>query len=450
MSAGAFFNSVNSFITDYILTAILIITGLFLTVKTDFIQLRCLKEGLKNTFSGLFSKEKKDGISPFAALCTSLAAQLGTGNIVGAGSAILTGGPGAVFWIWLSSFFGMATAYCEGYFAQKTKKALPCGEFLGGAAFYIQTAFSRKTGKFLAGAFSFFSLTALGFTGVAVQSNSISAAVKEGFSVPAYISGILITIFAAAVIRGGTKKIAAFSEKTVPLLTALYFAVCLAVLFLNIEKIPEALLLILKTAFSTSALKGAINGITLKTIISQGIKRGLFTNEAGMGSCASAHAITNAPTPHFQGTLAIAGVFTDTFVMMTLTALCIITVLFTGNTDIKNITSGSQAVVAAFSAAAGQKGAAVFTCISVIFFAFASITGWNLSGKNSCIYLFGEKSEGIYTAASLMFVFLGTVFPSSFIWSLTDFFNTFMVLINTPALIKLSSKTHFSTKSAIK
>lgn len=424
-----------SILTDFVLVIVLLGVGILLTFRTKFVQLRCLGEGLHNTFSGLFSKEKKSGISPFSALCTSLAAQLGTGNIVGAGAAVLTGGPGAVFWIWVSAFFGMATAYCEGVLAQKTKEKTSSGENTGGAAYYIKKAVGGNTGKILSGAFSLFSVCALGFTGVAVQSNSIAVALTEGLNIPAAVSGICLTVFAGIIIMKGTKAVTRFSEITVPVLAILYFSVCLLVLIFNINKFPEAFSLIFRCAFSVKAASGFISGISLKTIISQGIKKGLFTNEAGMGSCAAAHAISDAPSPHYQGTLALAGVFTDTFIMMTLTALSIITVLFTGNINPSSVTSGSQAVVLTFSSVLGERGAVIFTCISILFFAFASIVGWNLFGKASAVFLFGEKSTKLYTFASLIFIMLGTLFPSEIIWQLTDIFNTFMVLTNVTALI---------------
>lgn len=439
MSFFTFITSVSSFLTDTVLTSVLLSGGIYLTLKTRFVQIRCFKEGIKNTFSGLFSKKSVDGVSPFAALATCLAAQLGTGNIVGVSSAILTGGPGTVFWIWVSSFFGSATAYCEAYFAQKTKIRENDG-FSGGAAYYIKSAFSGKTGKILACAFSICSVSALGFTGVAVQSNSISVALKETFNIPPFLTGIFILTAAAFIIKGGNRAVTKFSEKTVPVLAGAYFALCFAVLIINFKNIPLCFRLIFSCAFTPEAFKGTITGITVKTVISQGIKRGLFTNEAGMGSTSGIHALSFAPTPHYQGTLAIASVFTDTFVMTSLTALCVICVLFTGHVTDFDTLSGSLAVTKAFSCVLGHKGAGIFTATAILFFAFASVIGWFLSGKLSCTYLFGKKSEKIYCVASLIFVFLGAVFPSQTVWTLTDIFNTFMVLTNLPSLIKLSGK----------
>lgn len=427
---------INLFITDNILIFALLTAGIFLTVRTRFVQLRCFKEGIKNMFRGLFSKEKTDGISPFAALSTSLAAQLGTGNIVGAGSAIITGGPGAVFWMWVCAFFGMATSYAEAVLAQKTKIELPDGTYSGGAAYYIRYVFGGRTGKVLSSLFSLFATVALGFTGVAVQANSISVSLNEALDIPLFLTGIIITVLAGAVLLKGTRTVAKLSEKTVPVMALLYIALCIAVIIKNIHCFPSALKLIFSCAFSSHALFGGITGITVKTAISQGVKRGLFTNEAGMGSTPSAHALSDAPSPHFQGTLGIIGVFIDTFLMMSLTAFSVITVLFTGATPPDTSLSGSEAVTLAFSEILGVKGASVFIAVSVFFFAFASILGWNIFGKASSTYLFGENSEKLYTVSSLIFVFLGSVLSGSLVWTLTDFFNTLMVITNLPALCK--------------
>lgn len=427
---------INIFITDNILMLALSGAGVILTFKTHFVQVRCFPESLKNMFRGFISEDKSSGISPFAALATSLAAQLGTGNIVGAGAAIISGGPGAVFWMWICAFFGMATAYTEAVLSQKTKIRLPDGTYSGGAAYYIKYVFEGKTGKALAAAFSLFATIALGFTGVAVQANSISTALYEALGIPLSITGIFITLMAGIVLLKGTKAVARLSEKTIPLMALLYIFLCVAVIIKNIRVVPYCIELIFSCAFSSDALFGGITGITVKTAISQGVKRGLFTNEAGMGSTPSAHALSEAPSPHFQGTLGMAGVFIDTFLMMSLTAIAVITVLFTGEAPPDPLLSGSEAVTVAFSEILGSKGAAMFVALSIFFFAFASILGWNIFGKASACYLFGEKSVRLYTFSSLLFVFLGCVLSGSLVWTLTDLFNTFMVITNLPALCK--------------
>ncbi len=422
------------YLTDVVLPVVLLTTGIFLTVKLKFVQVRYLFQGIRNMFSGKDSN--KDRISPFASLMASLAAQLGTGNIVGAGSAIIAGGPGAVFWMWVSAFFGMATAYSEASLSIITRKA----DGTGGTAYYITEAFGNKGGRIPALAFSLFSTVALGFTGVAVQSNSISEALSEAFGIPGFITGIGITVLAAVYIFRGTRAVARFSEKAIPAFAVLYTLSCLGVIIFNIKQLPAAIRLIFTCAFSPKALFGGITGIGIKEAVSQGIKRGLFTNEAGMGSSPSAHILSSTEDPHFQGTLGIAGVFIDTFLMLSVTALAVITVLYTGNTPPDPAITGSEAVTMAIGSIFGERGAAVFIALSVLFFAFASILGWNMYGRNSSEYIFGKKSDGIYMLSSLFFIFLGCIMPVKTVWLLTDIFNTLMVLTNVPALIKLSGK----------
>ncbi|MBE6715678.1 MAG: sodium:alanine symporter family protein [Ruminococcaceae bacterium] len=431
-----FINRINTVFSDNVLIFLLLGAGIYFTFKSRFVQIRCLGEGIKNTFSGLREDEKNEGVSPFAALATSLAAQLGTGNIVGAGAAVITGGPGAVFWMWVSAFFGMATAYYEAYFAIKSRE-IKDGEIRGGAAYYINEAFTGRKGRIIASLFSLFATVGLGFTGVAVQSNSIAVSLREALNIPVIVTGMVITIISGIIIFSGTKAVTKISEKTVPLMAFLYVGACVLVLILNIEKIPAAFSLIFRSAFSADALTGCILGLTLKTTLSQGVKRGLFTNEAGMGSSPAAHALSAAPSPHYQGTLGIAGVFTDTFVMLSLTALCVIIALFVPVSGDFSSLTGSDAATLSFAVLLGKRGAAVFIALSVLFFAFASVLGWNLYGKSSCTYLFGENSEKIYIISSLAFVFFGAVMTPSLAWGITDFMNTLMVITNIPALIML-------------
>ncbi|MBQ3537378.1 MAG: sodium:alanine symporter family protein [Clostridia bacterium] len=428
---------ITAFFTDGILLITLLGAGIFLTMKTGFVQIRCLGEGLKNTFRGLFSKDKQDGVSPFQALAASLAAQLGTGNIVGAGSAIMTGGPGALFWMWLSAFFGMATAYSESVLSQKTNFLLPDGSYGGGTAYYIRYAFRGKTGRLLSAVFSLFASIALGLTGTAVQSNSIAVSLNEALHIPEAVTGIALAVISGAVLFRGTVFLARLSEKAVPLMAIIYTAVCTLVIILNIEYLPEAVSAVFRYAFTPFSVAGGIAGISVKTAVSQGIKRGLFTNEAGMGSSPFVHALTKAPSPHFQGTLGLSGVFIDTFFMLSVTAFAILT-SFIKHGFPSSPLSGSEAVSIAVSGILGSKGASVFTALSVTLFAFASILGWHISGKGACLYIFGEKCGKLYTVSSLIFVLMGTVLPGGLIWTLTDLFNALMVLTNIPALIKLA------------
>ena len=427
------------FFTDIILPVALLITGIFLTVRLKFVQVRYLFQGLRN----MLSRESgtSSGVSPFASLMSSLAAQLGTGNIVGAGSAIITGGPGAVFWMWVSAFFGMATAYSEASLSISTRKRDKNGNITGGTACYIRSAFGGRTGRILASLFSLFATIALGLTGVAVQSNSISFAMHEGFGIPFFVTGIAVTLAAAFFILRGTRAVTCFAEKTIPVFGVLYTLCMLGVLISNIRNLPEAVRLIFVCAFSPKALFGGITGVGIKEAVTQGIKRGLFTNEAGMGSSPAAHALSSSEDAHFQGTLGLAGVFIDTFLMLGITALAIITVLYTGENPPSSALTGSEAAALAAGSLLGTRGASVFIALSVLFFAFASVLGWNLYGKASADYLFGEKSRGIYLISSLLFTLIGAIMPVKTVWLLTDVFNTLMVLTNIPALIRLSGKT---------
>ena len=313
-------------------------------------------------------------------------------------------------------------------------------EAFGGAPYYIKYAFKGKKGEILSKTFSLFSLLSLGLTGIAVQANSISESLYEAMNIPLFLSGIILTTLSAAVILKGTKAVAMLSSKAIPLLALLYTLGCVAVILVNIKKLPSAFTSIFSCAFSRSAFSGSMTGIAVKTAVTVGIKRGLFTNEAGMGSTPQAHALAENVTPHFQGTLGMTGVTIDTFFMLTLTALCVICVLYPNNAAEYTALTGSEAVSLAFSTVFGQKGASVFIALSIFFFAFASILGWNIFGKSSAVFLFGKKSVMLYTLSSLLFVFLGCVFPGKLVWALTDLFNTCCVLTNVPALIKLSDK----------
>lgn len=429
-------DKINTVFSDNVLIFLLLGAGIYFTVKTRFVQGRYLCEGLKNILSGSASKGGKNTVSPFAALATALAAQLGTGNIAGAGICVITGGPGAVFWMWVSSFFGMATAYLEAYFSIKTRE-IKNGSVNGGTVYYIRAAFPGKRGQHLCAVFSLFAMTGLGLTGVGVQANSISLSLENAFGIPLFVTGALITLLSGIIIFSGTRAVARVSEKTVPLMAFLYVSACIIVLVINIERIPAAFSLIFRSAFSPAAVRGFIAGLTIRKTLTQGIKRGLFTNEAGMGSSPFAHALSDTDCAHFQGTLGIAGVFIDTFVMFTLTAVCIITVLFVPFSGNIVPSSGIEAACLAFSSFLGNKGASAFVSLSILFFAFASVLGWNLYGKSACSYLFGKKSERLFILSSLAFVFAGSCMNSSVIWGLTDVTNTLMVLINIPALIKL-------------
>lgn len=436
--------TINMYLSDYILIILLIGIGLFYSVKTRFVQVRCFGEAMKKTFGGLKFKGSKHqgGLSSFQALATAIAAQVGTGNIVGACGAILVGGPGAVFWMWVIAFFGMATIYAEAVLAQETRKVNDDGTVEGGPVFYIRKAFKGKFGKFLAGFFAVAATLALGFMGAMVQSNSIAETFSTAFGVPGWIIGLVVALVAGFIFIGGANRIASVAEKIVPVMAFLYLGGGLVILAFNIRNIPESFGMIFKYAFMPQALFGGSVGVLLKQAISQGAKRGLFSNEAGMGSTPHAHALANVEKPHDQGVIAMAGVFIDTFVVLTMTALVVISTLYAGDGILASgsadgVTKANMAQLA-FSSVFGEKGGNIFVAICLLFFSFSTIIGWNLFGKTNMLYLFGKKSEKIYAAIAVVFTFLGACLSNDLVWELTDMFNQLMVIPNVLAIAALA------------
>ena len=302
----------NAYLADYVLIFLLVGAGLWFTIKTGCVQ-RYLGHGLKSIFGSLNmrGKKSKSGMSSFQAAATAIAAQVGTGNIVGASGAILTGGPGAIFWMWIIAFQGMATIYAEAVLAQKTRIKAENGEILGGPVYYITHAFKGGFGKFLAGFFAVVSIIALGFFGSMVQSNSIGSTIETAFGIPSWIVGVALVTICALIFIGGTQRLASATEKIVPVMAVLFLMGGILVLAVRIRYIPETVGLIFKYAFQPQAIVGGAFGMALKTAVSQGAKRGLFSNEAGMGSTPHAHAQANVDYAHEQGKVAMAGVFID-------------------------------------------------------------------------------------------------------------------------------------------
>ncbi len=435
---------INFYLSDYILVFLLVGTGLFFTLRTRFVQVRCFGEGLKQVFGGIFSKEKKkDGISSFQALATAIAAQVGTGNIVGVCGAILVGGPGAALWMWVIAFFGMATIYAEAVLAQETKEIQSDGTVTGGPIFYIKKAFPGKFGKVISVFFSFATFLALGFMGAMVQSNSISSACETAFGIPGWITGLIIASLAGLVFLGGVNRLASVTEKLVPVMALLYIAGSIVILVARAKYLPETIGMIFRYAFRPDAIIGGSLGYALKTAISQGVKRGLFSNEAGMGSTPHAHALADVKTPHDQGVSAMIGVFIDTFVVLTMTALVVISVLYAGDgilasgVALDGVSKANMAQLA-FSGVFGEAAGNSFVAICLLFFAFSTIISWNYFGKINAVALFGKKFVPVYMLVAVVFTFLGSVLSNDLVWELTDMFNQLMVIPNVPALIALS------------
>ena len=441
--------NINTYLSNYILVFLLLGVGLWYSIKTRFVQLRCFKEGWNSVFGNLSLRGKKhdSGMSSFQALATAIAAQVGTGNIVGASGAILTGGPGAIFWMWIIAFLGMATIYAEATLAQETRIVEKDGNVKGGPVYYITTAFKGGFGKFLAGFFAVAITLALGFFGCMVQSNSIGSTMQTAFGVPSWIVGIVLVAICAFIFLGGVQRLASVTEKVVPIMAAIFLLGGLIVLIVRIKYVPATIGMIFKYAFQPQAIIGGGFGAALKTAISQGAKRGLFSNEAGMGSTPHAHALANVDCPHDQGVVAMIGVFIDTFVVLTLNALVIISTLYTADGplasgyvgDITGVLGKANLAQTAFGVVFGESAGNMFVAVCLFFFAFSTILSWNLFGKINVSYLFGKKSTVVYTVLALVFIFLGTMMSNDLVWELSDMFNNLMVIPNAVALFALTS-----------
>lgn len=434
-----------NFLWDYLLIFLLCGTGVYFTFRLRFVQLRKFKEGCKSVFGGFRlngDKAGKEGMSSFQSLATAVAAQVGTGNIAGAATAIAAGGPGAIFWMYISAFFGMATIYSEASLAQKYKTRNEDGEVTGGPAYYIKQAFRGKFGTFLAAFFSISIILALGFMGNMVQSNSISTAFANAFHVPLWVVGIIVAIAAAFVFVGGVKRLASVTEKIVPVMAILYIVGSVIVVGMNYQNIWPAIRSIFVGAFQPQAVGGAIMGIALKEAIQRGVARGLFSNEAGMGSTPHAHALAKVEHPCDQGAVAMVGLFIDTFIVLTMTAM----VILTSNTwasqylteGVENRADGAALAQNAFSDTLGNVGL-YFIAICMLFFAFSTIISWYTFGKINVQKLFGKKAVIVYSLIAIAFIFAGSMLKVEFVWEMSDLFNGLMVIPNLIGVLALSS-----------
>ena len=425
----------SDFVWDNILIYVLVLGGIFFTLRLGFVQVRKFGEGFRRLFGGfnLFGKKaSKDGMSSFQALATAIAAQVGTGNITGCATALVSGGPGAIFWMWVAAFFGMATIYAEAILAQHFKTKDENGHVVGGPVYYIRAAFQNKFGKFLAGFFSVALILALGFMGNMVQSNSISDAFYTAFGMPKIAVGIVVAAVAAFIFLGGVKRIASVTEKIVPLMAGIYIVGSLIVIIANWQNIPATFAHIFQGAFNPQAVLGGAAGITMREAMRYGVARGLFSNEAGMGSTPHAHAIAKVDKPQDQGVVAMIGVFIDTFIVLTLTALVMLT-----TNAVDSGAQGTALAQTAFRSLYGSFGNA-FVAICMFFFAFSTIIGWYFFGEQNVRYLFGQKAVKAYAAIVVVCVVIGSCLKLDLVWNMSDFFNGIMVLPNLIALVALS------------
>ena len=426
-----------------VLLFLLLGSGIYFTIRTGFVQVRKFGEGMRLVFGNISLKGKeagKDGMSSFQALATAIAAQVGTGNIAGCASALVSGGPGAVFWMWVSAFFGMATIYGEAVLAQKYKEVSEDGAVSGGPIYYIKAAFKGKLGTFMAGFFAVAIILALGFMGNMVQSNSIGDAFYTAFGVPKIAAGIVVAAVSAFIFLGGVKRIAAITEKLVPIMAIFYICGALIAIGMNAQNILPALQSIFVGAFTPQAVMGGAIGISIKEAVRFGVARGLFSNEAGMGSTPHAHALAKVEKPQDQGAVAMVGVFIDTFIVLTLTALVILTsgMLGTTGADGQMLTATALAQ-AAFNNSFGSFGNA-FVAICLLFFAFSTIIGWYFFGESNVNALFkgSKKATFLYGVIALVFIVVGSFQKVTLVWDMSDMFNGLMVIPNLLAVLALS------------
>jgi len=429
--------------SDYLWNVILIIllcgTGIYFTIRLKFIQIRKFGEGFKLVFGNISlkgEKGKNGEMTTFQSLATAIAAQVGTGNLAGAATALIGGGPGAIFWMWVSAFFGMSTIYAEATLAQQYKVKKD-GEVTGGPVYYIRAAFKGTFGKALAAIFAILIVLALGFTGNMVQSNSIGAAFSEVFSarnieIPSIVFGLILAAVIGFIFLGGVNRLASVVEKIVPIMAGIYIVGSLVLILMNITVLPEAIKMIFVGAFNPEAVVGAGAGIAVREAIRFGVARGLFSNEAGMGSTPHAHARAKVENPHKQGLAAMISVFIDTFIILNLTVFSILT---TGVLDSGK--EGTALTQAAFTKGFGNFGD-IFVAVCLLFFAFSTILGWHFFGEVNVKYLFGEKAAKFYSILVIGFVIVGSTLKVQLVWSLSDFFNGLMVIPNAIALWALS------------
>lgn len=429
--------------SDYLWNVILIIllcgTGIYFTIRLKFIQIRKFGEGFKLVFGNISlkgEKGKNGEMTTFQSLATAIAAQVGTGNLAGAATALIGGGPGAIFWMWVSAFFGMSTIYAEATLAQQYKVKKD-GEVTGGPVYYIRAAFKGAFGKALAAIFAILIVLALGFTGNMVQSNSIGAAFSEVFSarnieIPSIVFGLILAAVIGFIFLGGVNRLASVVEKIVPIMAGIYIVGSLVLILMNITALPGAIKMIFVGAFNPEAVVGAGAGIAVREAIRFGVARGLFSNEAGMGSTPHAHARAKVENPHKQGLAAMISVFIDTFIILNLTVFSILT---TGVLDSGK--EGTALTQVAFTKGFGNFGD-IFVAVCLLFFAFSTILGWHFFGEVNVKYLFGEKAAKFYSILVIGFVIVGSTLKVQLVWSLSDFFNGLMVIPNAIALWALS------------
>ena len=469
-------NVINEFVWVKIGIVLLFGAGVLMTVMTNFFQVGHFGHWFKNTIGSVFHKnisghtDDKGAISQFQALCTALAATIGVGNIAGVAAAIVSGGPGAIFWMWLAAFFGMMTNYSENVLGIYFRRRNVHGEWSGGAMYYLADGLGAKKGcknlgRILAALFSVFAVLASFGIGNMGQVNKIVLNIQEAFPVESLnsvvlydsitlynvIIGAVLLVIAALIILGGLKRIANFAEKVIPFMVILFIFGSLIVIGAHYKNIGAAFASIFKFAFTKEAAWGAAGGIAIKTIITQGFKRGIFSNEAGLGSSVMVHSNSNVKEPVRQGMWGIFEVFADTIIVCTMTALVILT---SGVIDLSTgalapeLSGDATLVSAAFATVFGPWGGK-FVAICLLLFAFTTVLGWSHYGSKSIEYLGGSKAVKIYKVVFVLMIISGAVMTSSIAWDISDTFNGLMMIPNLIGVICMSGAVRKITKNYI-
>lgn len=454
-------SAVNSFIWGVPAMICIIGVGLLLSFRTKFIQVRKFPDAIKSTIGRMFSKkDEKDAshgaMTPFQAVCTALAATVGTGNIAGVAGALAIGGPGAIFWMWVSAFLGMCTKFSEVTLAVHFREKNAHGDYVGGPMYYIKNGLSKKW-HWLATAYAIFGVITVFGTGNATQVNTITAAINSAFlnfhliseeqtSTCSLIIGIIIAVLVGLVLLGGIKRIGKVTEKLVPFMAVLYIVLALGVVLLNIKNLPGVFVSIIEGAFNPKAVTGGVVG-SFYLSVTKGVARGIFSNEAGLGTGSIAHACADTDEPVKQGFFGIFEVFADTIIICTLTAL---TILCSGVTVNYGQAAGAELTISGFTSTYGG-WVSIFTAIAMCCFAFSTILGWGLYGARCLEFLSSEKIIKPFMIAYSLVAIVGATMDLGLLWSIAETFNGLMAIPNLIALFLLSGtliklvKEHFAS-----
>ena len=438
MTIESILSAIDSFIWGAPLLILLSGTGLYLTLRLGFIQIRYLPRAL----GYLFKKDKggKGDVSSFAALCTALAATIGTGNIVGVATAVQAGGPGAIFWMWLVALLGMATKYAECLLAVKYRVRDKNGFMAGGPMYYIESGLGIK---WLAKLFALFGVMVAFFgIGTFPQVNAITHAMQDTFNIPVLVTAIIVTLLVGLIILGGVKRIATASSVIVPFMAILYVTTSLVIILLNIEKVPDAISLIIYSAFDPQAALGGVVGFTVMKAIQSGVARGIFSNESGLGSAPIAAAAAQTREPVRQGLISMTGTFLDTIIVCTMTGIVLVLTGAWNNPEL----AGATVTNYAFAQGLGTSIGATIVTVGLLFFAFTTILGWCYYGERCFVYLVGIRGVKLYRLAYIVLVGLGSFLHLNLIWIIADIVNGLMAFPNLIALIGLRKVVIEETK----